>query len=174
MIKIKFIKSISFKSILFESQFIKHIMGICSICKWIFVLSFSMSACTHTAKISNQALYKASVDKTWEALVYIFKSYPIETIDIERRFIKTKILKDSNYWKTAHNKNQKTGHLSAVITVYLFDEKPYSRVEIQKTVFKQSNFFSDPQTIPSDLLEEQSLLYRLKREIYLRKSFKNL
>ncbi len=139
-----------------------------------FLLAFFLccsAACVHVSKSGNVKLYPSSREKTWKALIYIFKSYPIKTIDIEKGYIETKVLKGSKYWTAPHQKNINTNGLSAVIKAYLFYDKPYSKVEIRKTIFKQSTFFSDPEIVDSDFLEEKNILYRLKRELFIRKVF---
>ena len=144
--------------------------------KNIFLLIFFLycSACVHAPKSDNTENYRASYERTWEALVYIFKSYPIKIIDANKGYIETKVLKGSRYWKAPHQKDINTNGLYAVIKARLFYDKPYSKVEIHKTIYKQTTFFDDSKKIPSDFLEEKSILYRLKREIYIRKGFDKL
>lgn len=123
----------------------------------------------HTSRLNHQEKYAFSRTQTWKALVSILKSYPIKTIDAQKGYIETKTLKGNDFWKAPHKKNKNTNGLSAVIKIYLFYKKPYSIVEIQKEVYQQTSFFSDPKKIKSDLLEEQSLFYRLERELSIRK-----
>ncbi len=141
---------------------------------FLFLFFLYCGACTHTSKLDNTRSYLSSREETWKALVYIFKSYPIKIIDPDKGYIETKILKSSKFWKAPHKKDINTSGLSAIIKVNLFYNKPYSKVEIQKIIHRRESFFSEPKRIDSDLLEENSIFYRLGRELYIRKGFNRI
>lgn len=132
-----------------------------------------LSACSHTSKVSRSAEFHSPKEQTWEALIYVLKSYPTKIIDRDKGYIETEELIGNNYWKAPHQKQLNTSGSRAVIKAQLTYKKPYSRVDIQKIIYMQSDFFSAAQEIPSDTLEEQKILYRVKRELYIKSEIKN-
>ena len=133
-----------------------------------------LSSCLYTSKVSNQAQFRASKNATWAALTHIFKKYPIKTIDKSTGYIETEELKGKRFWTGPHQKNFNKAGLKSVIKAQLVYNKPFSYVSIDKTIYKQNSIIDESVEIPSDLLEEQSLLYRLERELYIKKSSKAL
>ena len=128
------------------------------------LLSLLMLSCTHTENTNSQS-FQAPREKVWQALVAVFKSYPLKIIDDHKGYIETEVLKANRFWKAPHMVNQDFSGYSSVITVRLSYEKPIARVFIDKKVYKQKGFISSREEIPSDLLEETVLFYRVAREL---------
>lgn len=140
----------------------------------LFVLGFFLTSCFHTARLSNSIKVEASREKTWESLVSILKAYPIKIIDQSNFYMKTETFKGEKFWKAPHQQNLEPRGLKYFLEVRVTGNKSFSQVEIIKTIYKQKSFFSTAKKIPSDLLEEHSLLYRLKRELYILETLKTL
>lgn len=132
----------------------------------LFILSsLLMLSCSHTEDMVNSRTFQAPREQVWRALVAIFKSYPLKTIDDQRGYIETKVLKATHFWRPPHLANQDFSGYSSVITVRLGYIKPLARVFIDKKVYKQKGFISSKKEVPSDLLEETVLFYRITREL---------
>ncbi len=133
----------------------------------LFLLILGTS-CTHTEEGLNSRSFPVHKDKVWEVLVAVLKSYPLKTIDEQSGYIETKRLRSQQFWKAPHQKDQDLTGYSSVITITLNYEEPISTVSIDKKVYKQEGFISREEEIPSDLLEESILLYRVERELSIR------
>ncbi len=139
--------------------------------KKLFVVSSLLMlaiSCTHTEKQGANQLFHAPRDEVWEVLVAVLKSYPLKTIDEQKGYIETEILGADLFWRAPHQKRLDLSGYSSVITVTLDYEKPVTRVFIYKKVYKQRGFISSKEEVPSDLMEENILLYRVARELNVR------
>ena len=140
----------------------------------IFAKSFAIAlsvmaiSCQHSPD-KNSQFFLASREEIWEALVAILKSYPLKTIDEQKGYIETKELKANQFWKGSHQKNQDFFGYRSVISVQLNYEKPIAKVFIHKKIYQQKGFISSKREVPSDFLEEAVLLYRLGRELKIRR-----
>ena len=134
--------------------------------KSLFILSsLLMLSCSHTEDMANSRVFQAPRERVWKTLVAVFKSYPLKTIDDQRGYIETKALKANRFWKPPHLADQDFSGYSSVITVRLSYTKPLARVFIDKKVYKQKGFISSQEEVPSDLLEEAVLFYKITREL---------
>lgn len=107
-------------------------------------------------------------------MVAVLKSYPLKTIDEQKGYIETEVLKADRFWKAPHQKNLDFSGYSSVIIARLDYERPIARVFIDKKVYKQKGFISSKKEIPSNLLEENLILYRIARELSIRSQLSKL
>lgn len=116
--------------------------------------------------------FEAERNIAWEALIEVFKHYPKTTINEESGIIETEELRGSQVWKPAHIMKRTGGiifyKLKAVLTNDPNDPS-YIYARIKKNIKRKKDFFSKKEVVPSDLLEEQTLLYRLGREIQVKR-----
>lgn len=137
--------------------------------KAVFILwSIWAVSCAHSPDVLNSRSFPAPKEKVWEVLVAVFKSYPLKTIDEDKGYIETGELKASHFWKPPHRSRENFTGYSSMIRVRLSYHRPISHVYIDKKVYKQKGFISSKQEVPSDLLEESILLYRIGRELSIR------
>lgn len=113
--------------------------------------------------------FEVEKEIAWEALLEVFKPYPKATISEESGFIETEELRGSQVWQPAHTKTQPSGIIYYRLKAVLTEDPPYTYVRIKKTSKRKRDFFSKPETVASDFLEEQALLYRLGREIQIKR-----
>ena len=139
---------------------------------FIVLLSVFLVSCAHTDEEANSQFFNAPREKVWEVLVAVFKDYPLKTIDEQRGYIETEVLKADRFWKAPHHKNLDFSGYSSVILISLEYKKPMARVFIDKKIYKQKGFISSKKEVPSDLLEENLLLYRVARELTVRSQLK--
>ena len=144
-----------------------------------FLLPLLLISCVHTKEPSNSLLIPASKEKVWKVLVEIFKTYPLKTIDGQIGYIETEVIKNSNpqFWKAPHQKIKGSKDFSGysyVLKVNLSYNRPISTVTITKKLYKQKGFISQKQELPSDHLEEISLIYQISRELEVQTLLKSL
>ena len=117
--------------------------------------------------------YETERETAWEALVQVFKPYPQKTVDAEGGLIETERLRGRHLFRPPPAVPEQTsGRFFYTLKATLReeeDEPEIVRAQIRKTVSKQKDFFSDPESLPSDGFEEEALLYRLSREIQIRR-----
>ena len=137
-------------------------------------MSLLFVSCVHTEDLLISQSFQVDREEVWGVLVAVFKSYPLKTIDEEKGYIQTEVLKANHFWKPPHEKNKDFSGYSSVITVRLSYKRPISRVFIDKKVYKQKGFISTKKEAPSDLLEETVLLYQISRELSIRSRLSRL
>ena len=131
------------------------------------------TACTHLEEeAADTEVFMASRSRVWEALIQVFSPYKLQISDEEKGLIKTKLITGSKVWTPAHDEDKDTSGISYYITAKLIYDKPHATVTITKKMKRKKGFLSDSKTIPSDLMEEQLLLYRLGREIRIKRLIK--
>lgn len=131
------------------------------------VLVGILSSCLHTEPPSNQISLLAEKEEVWKTLVKVLKSYPLKTIDNTSGYIETKIIKGPNIWRPPNKTRKDFYGYSYKIIAKLSYSPPLSTVIIEKKVHKQQGFLSEKKLVPSNLLEEQALIYEISREIEL-------
>ena len=136
----------------------------------ICLLFLIPTACTHLEdEAADTEVFTASRSRVWEALIQVFSPYKLQVSDEEKGLIKTKLITGSNVWTPAHDEDKDTSGISYHITAKLIYDKPHATVTIIKKIKQKRGFLSDSKTIPSDLMEEQLLLYRLGRELRIKR-----
>ena len=71
---------------------------------FVVLLSVFFVSCTHTDEEANSQFFNAPRVKVWEALVAVFKDYPLKIIDEQRGHIETEVLQADRFWKAPHQK----------------------------------------------------------------------
>ena len=141
--------------------------------KWLILL-ISLQSCIHTAeKPQNERTFNAPKGLVWESLITVLKPYPTDELNEKKGFIKTEEMNINTLWKPV-NKKKPLGFKYS-LSIYIRPKNPLeTRVIVIKKIKNQKTFFSKTYIIPSDLLEEDEILYRLGREIKIRKLIKKL
>ena len=102
----------------------------------------------------------------------MFKDYPKKNVNEEAGIIETEEMRVGQVWEPITK--QRTTSVSYRLKATLSPDPPYTRAIIEKITKRQKDFFSKPEIISSDLVEEETLLYRLGREIKIKKLIKKL
>lgn len=117
-----------------------------------------------------QRVYFAKFENLWRAIHQALK-YPIASENQDTGIIETEYIKMVDGFL-----HPETGKPSTRGTRYRFvikmikgrvDGRPSVRVVVDKQIELLKNFFSDPERVPSDGLEELALLYRIDRELVI-------
>ena len=141
--------------------------------KILICLLLIPTACTHLEdEAADIEVFTASRSRVWEALIQVFSAYKLQISDEEKGLIKTRLITGSNVWTPAHDEDKDISGISYYITAKLIYDKPHATVTITKKIKQKKGFLSDSKTIPSDLMEEQQLLYRLGRELRIKRLIK--
>ena len=113
-------------------------------------------------------LFHADYNSTWRAIMLALEKYPIEEEDKEKGYLKTSIIKGENIWHLPFH-SKILPRLKYTIHIQLIKgarkDKPIVQVSILKQITSQKGFIDSPQRVPSDGLEEKTILYRILREM---------
>ena len=134
------------------------------------LLAAAAAGCSHTPELSPSEEFRASRREVWETLVAIFKDYPVKAMDERKGYIETERLHGKNFWTAPHQDKMRTGGLSSVLKVNIEYRRPYTKVYVLKQTHRRGTILSSPEDIPSDFFEEHVFLYRLGRELLIRKA----
>ncbi len=114
-------------------------------------------------------LFYADYEQTWKALILALESYPIEEEDKEGGYLKTETIKGESLWQLPfHTKTIPGKKYTLNIQIsreHKEDDQPIVQVSILKTIYSQRGFIDTPHRVPSNGLEEKTILYRIFREI---------
>ena len=143
----------------------------------LFLLACFLGAfqgCSHTPELLSEGRFRASRQEVWKALVIMFKPYPVKVLDERKGYIETERLYGKNFWTAPHQGKIQTGGLSAVLSVNIHYERPYTKVHVSRRIYRQRSVFSPLEESPSDLFREHVFLYRLGRELLIKKTIDRL
>ncbi len=149
-----------------------------------------LSGCsTATEKLQNREgkgvgpqsrIFVAGFTEVNEAVKVVMSKYPLLVENSETGLYETDYLKSlESYYIPPHKQGMKlSGGLRYRISIRVvkgnIDGQLAVRVQIIKNVEDRKDFFTDPTTLPSDGFEEDSILYRIQREIEIKRALKKL
>ena len=142
--------------------------------KYIILVLLFFTGCATTTQPAQEVispvsrLFHADYNTTWRALMLALEKYPIEEEDQEKGYLKTAIIKGESIWQLPfHSKT--LPRLKYTIHVQLIKgtrkNKSIVQVSVLKQLTSQKGFIDSPQRIPSNGLEEKTILYRILREM---------
>lgn len=126
-------------------------------------------------KASTQKIFYASYDSVWKAAHSAIK-YTIANENQDFGVIETDYIKTVDGWLPPNLK--KTPYISGRYKLVLAfakgtnKGKESTRVSIEKKIEVFRDFISETQIVPSDGLEEQSIFYRIGRELIIDQAIK--
>lgn len=116
---------------------------------------------------------QAAYDSIWKASLQTMGKYPLRTYDQEAGVIETDFIRGDNVWIPPYKKKYIPGGYRYKLNLKLIKVKSrtenYVRVVVLKQPELQRDFFSTPEKIQTDGLEELSILYRIEREVEISK-----
>ncbi|MCB0362431.1 MAG: hypothetical protein KDD35_06905 [Bdellovibrionales bacterium] len=122
-----------------------------------------------------EQVYYAEFDQVWRATQIALSKYPIKINNLDLGILETDTVKGYKAWMPPH-KSSASGGLSYNINVRVVkggvENRPAVRVTIIKEIELKRDFFAEVQRLPSDGLEERSLLYRIGRELQIDRALK--
>lgn len=159
-----------------------------SIFKFIFVLGFAgLSSCAslepQTKKsygprqIAPQRVYYANFDQVWRAAHTVIR-YTIANENQETGYLETEYIKGIDGWLPPEVDRKPSAGLRYKLILSFAkgraENRDSTRVTIEKRIEVLRDFFSEPEIVPSDGLEEKVLFYRFERELLITEALKKV
>jgi hypothetical protein len=123
-----------------------------------------------------QRVYYSAFDNVWRSTQIALQDYPIKINNIDRGVLETEIIKGYDVWTPPHKPNAKSGGFRYKLVIRVIKGRTRGRDAIKVTIFKrmsvQRDFFSPEKSLSSDGLEEESILYRIQRELKIDRALK--
>lgn len=151
-----------------------------------FVCLFSLAGCQSAEpvinrkdkllrKVSNQKIFYARYDSVWRAAQLSLK-YPVAINNMDNGVLETDYIKAVDGYSPPHENKVPSSGVRYKITLILVkgkvDGRESVRVTVGKVTEKKRDFFSDPEAMPTDGLEESVILYRIERELQIEEALK--
>lgn len=115
-----------------------------------------------------QKIFRYPLEVVWRASQLSLR-YPLQTNNIESGIIETEWIRAADGFRPPHlMKTPSTGLRYKVRLVFekgFSEGKPAIKVTASKRQERLVDFFTEPQPVPSDRIEEGVLLYRIEREL---------
>ena len=119
-------------------------------------------------------VFYAKFDHVWRATHLAMQKYPIQSSNMDKGLLETVQIKGSEGWAAPHQGNKTRNGLSYRLQVRIVEGHIKGHVATKVTIYKvitlQRDFFASPEILPSDGLEETTLLYRIGRELQIDKA----
>ena len=126
-----------------------------------------------------ERVYYFPIEDVWRATLMALQSpnnYPLRVNNMDTGLIETDRLKGSEAWQAPHiTVPYASGYSSRLIIRVIkgsLGRRPAIKVNIRKDAKVQRDFFSEPETVISDGLEEKVILYRIDREIQVERALR--
>ena len=117
--------------------------------------------------------FYSDYDKVWRATQIAVSQYPLKANDMEKGYLETTTIESGSLFKKSHKRKRSNSAVKYSLKVNLIKGKVQGKtavkVVIQKFKHHSTNFFSDKKKLPSDGVEEKTILYRIKRELQIEK-----
>ncbi|HWU42584.1 MAG TPA: hypothetical protein VN132_04065 [Bdellovibrio sp.] len=127
------------------------------------------------AQINKQKVFFASYDSVWRAAHSVIK-YPIVQENQDTGIIETEYIKGVDGWLPPGTTRPPSSGIRYKLTFTFAkgtaDGRESTRVTIDKKMENLRDFFSDPEQLESDGLEEKILFYRIERELVIMEALK--
>tara|TARA_B100001248_G_scaffold262733_1_gene261890 strand:+ start:10681 stop:11202 length:522 start_codon:yes stop_codon:yes gene_type:complete len=120
-----------------------------------------------------QKLYDADFERVWRAIQIVLSRYPIAVNNMDAGVLETDYIKMHEGWLPPDHPPVPPGGRKYKVNVQVARgttpnaSKPVVRVRVKKIVQLQRDFFSQPEDLKSDGLEEMNILYRIDREVQI-------
>lgn len=121
-----------------------------------------------------EQVYYATFEETWKAVNFALAVYPLRISNMDQGTLETDMIRGYRIWVPPYKSETAASPESYRLIVRVIkgalDGKPATKVTIVKEIQVQTDFFSDPRSLPSDGLEEKAVLYRISREIQIERA----
>jgi hypothetical protein len=128
-----------------------------------------------SAQAIQQKVFYVSYDNVWRAAQLALK-YPIAVNNMDLGVLETDFIKADEGFILPGNEKLPMAGFRYKITLNIAkgraEGRDSVRVTINKQIEKKKNFFSDPELLTSDGLEEKVLFYRIDRELIIDEGLK--
>jgi len=119
-----------------------------------------------------EQVYFATYEEVWQALNKAVEAYPLRVSNIDRGLLETDEVRANRVWTPPYKRSAATVagesyQLKFRVIRGELEKKPATKVTVIKEAEVHVDFFSDPKNMPSDGLEEKTVIYRIGREIQI-------
>lgn len=126
-------------------------------------------------KSANQKVFQYPYDSVWRAS-QLALSYPIAVNNMDNGTLETDWIKAIDGFQAPTAQKEPSSGIRYKISLTLvkgrLDGRESVRITMNKRIEKQRDFFSEPEPIESDGLEEKILFYRIEREVTIDEGLK--
>lgn len=126
-----------------------------------------------------EKIFYATFDDVWRATQLALQSptsYPLRVNNMDTGVMETEVLKGSQAWSPPQATEPPTGGFSYRLLIRVIkgnlSGKLAHKVAVAKSAQIQRDFFSEPESMGSDGLEEKVILYRIDRELQIDRALK--
>jgi hypothetical protein len=124
---------------------------------------------------TNQRVFYFPFDSVWRAAQLALR-YPIAINNMDNGLLETDYIKAIDGFIPPNVEKKPSDGVRYKITLSLsrgrVDGKEAVRANISKSIERKRDFFSEPETIETDGLEEQVIFYRIQRELVVEEALK--
>ena len=133
------------------------------------------SAHQRMQQINKQKVYNASYDSVWRAAHSVLK-YPIAQENQDTGVIETEYIKAIDGWVPPDTQKSPSSGIRYKLTLMFAQGKNGGKESVRVTVDKKieilRDFFSPPEAVPSDGLEEKIIFYRIEQELKINEAMR--
>lgn len=133
------------------------------------------SAHQRMGQINKQKVFFASYDNVWRAAHAVLK-YPIAQENQDTGVIETEYIKGVDGWIPPNEQRPPSSGIRYKLTLIFAKGKTEGRESTRVTIEKRMeilrDFFSEPETMETDGLEEKIIFYRIERELIVNEALK--
>lgn len=126
-------------------------------------------------RTSNQRVFAYPFESVWRAAQLALK-YPIAVNNMDNGNLETDWIKAADGFQNPEAEKEPSAGVKYKISMILvkgkLEGKESVRVTLTKKIERQRDFFSDPEPVDSDGLEEKIIFYRIEREIIVDEGLK--
>lgn len=121
-----------------------------------------------------EQVYFATFEETWKAVNFALQAYPLRISNMDQGTLETDMIRGYRIFTPPYKSETSATSESYRLVIRVIkgnlEAKAATKVTIVKEAQLQSDFFSDPRSLPSDGLEEKTILYRISREIQIERA----
>ena len=122
-----------------------------------------------------EQVYYATYEEVWRAVNFVLQPYPLRISNMDQGTLETDMIRGYRIWSPPYKAETSSTSETYRLTIRVIKGAPLAgkaatKVTIVKESQIQQDFFSDPRSLPSDGLEEKSVLYRISREIQIERA----
>ena len=121
-----------------------------------------------------EQVYYANFEEVWRSVNLVLQPYPLRVSNMDQGMLETDEIRGYRVWAPPYKKESAASGETYRITIRVIkggmNNKAATKVTVVKDTQLRTDFFSDAKTMPSDGLEEKSILYRIGREVQIERA----
>lgn len=121
-----------------------------------------------------EQVFYANFEEVWRSVNLVLQPYPLRVSNMDQGMLETDEIRGFRVWGPPYKSESAASGETYRLTIRVIKGALASRAATKVTVVKDSqlrtDFFSDPKSLPSDGMEEKSILYRIGREIQIERA----